>query len=199
MSRKMSGVLALGLALAGIGAEAEAQGIAVTPLVGVYIPGGSFGELRSGIQDTEYRRKATLGLGANIDLGSLRVSAAYATGATISQDSGIGEDDEIGDGDVLSIAADLVLRPLPRLVIFQPYLFGGAGLKHQNYSFNDPLSVSTFKDESDLTLHIGLGADVMIGRLGLIAEISDFISQNNNDDWKTHDAFGMVGLKLRLF
>jgi hypothetical protein len=199
MSFSKAGAVAIGLALAACVTQAAAQGIAVTPLVGAYIPGGSFGELRAGAQDTEYKRKATLGLGANIDFGSLRVSAAYASGATISQESGVGNDDDIGDGSVLSVAADLVLRPLPRLIVLQPYLFGGAGLKHQNFSFNDPINVSTFKDESDLTLHIGLGADISLGRLALVAEVSDFISQNNNDDWKTHDAFGMVGLKLRLF
>lgn len=171
----------------------------VTPLIGAYVPASSFGELRSGATTTEFKREATLGLGANIDFGMLRISGAYATGATISQDDGVTGEDEIGDGSVLAIAADLVFRPLPRLIILQPYIFGGAGLKNQSYSFDNGVSVSDFRDESDLTGHVGVGLDLSLGPLNLVAEVSDFISQNNDDDWKTHDAFAMVGLKFRLF
>lgn len=184
-------------ALVALPAAGQAQGIAITPSVGAYVPAGSFRELQNSV---EHKREATLGLGLNIDFGSLRASLAYATGASISED-GVSGNSEIGEGSVLAVAGDLVLRPIPRILILQPYLLGGAGLKQQKFNYNDSGIGGAFQDEddSDLTLHVGIGADIMIGRIGLIAEISDFISKNLDDKWKTHDAFALVGLKLQLF
>ncbi|MGQ0562233.1 MAG: hypothetical protein ACT443_10200, partial [Gemmatimonadota bacterium] len=54
------------------------------------------------------------------------------------------------------------------------------------------------ENESDFALHAGIGADIMLGPLGVSAEITDFISKDEDDDWGRHDAFGFVGLKLRL-
>jgi hypothetical protein len=189
--------IAIGLVSAAA-ANVSAQGISVTPLIGGYIPAGSLGELQSGAQNAELKREATLGLGANIEFGRLRLSGAYASGATLSEDGVTGES-SVGDGSVLSLAADLVFRPLPKLIIVQPYIFGGAGLKNENYSFDQGVDPGNFKDESDLTAHFGVGLDLSLGPLNLVAEVSDFLSQNVDDDWKNHDAFAMVGLKFRLF
>ena len=184
-------------ALAAIPALGQAQGIAITPAVGAYVPAGSFRELQT---TAEHKREATLGLGLNIDFGSLRGSLAYATGATINED-GVSGKSEIGEGSVLAVTGALVLRPIPRILILQPYILGGAGLKQQKFNYNDSGLGGAFDDEddSDLTLHVGIGADIMIGRIGLVAEISDFISKNLDDKWKTHDAFALVGLKLQIF
>ena len=38
----------------------------------------------------------------------------------------------------------------------------------------------------------------MLGPVGVVAEISDFISRDPDGDWNVHDAFAMVGLKLRF-
>ncbi|MGH7459426.1 MAG: hypothetical protein ACRERX_17155 [Pseudomonas sp.] len=191
-------IVTAALAALGLGSPAIsfAQGITVTPLVGAYVPGGSFHDLQD--QAGELKRGSTMGLGLNIGLGMLRGTVAYATGATISEDGVTGES-EIGDGSVLVGAADLVLRPLPRLVFFQPYALGGLGYKKESYSFDDQGFDELDDGDNDVVLHIGLGVDISLGRLSLVAEISDFIGRNNNDDWKVHDAFGMVGLKLNLF
>ena len=176
-------------------AASFAQGITVTPLVGAYVPGGSFHDLQA--QASELKRGSTMGLGLNIGLGMLRGSLAYATGAKISEDGVTGED-EIGDGSVLIGAADIVVRPLPRLILLQPYLLGGVGYKKESYQF-DGGNFDDIDDNNEVVAHLGLGVDISLGRLSLVAEISDFIGRNNNDDWKVHDAFGMVGLKLNLF
>jgi hypothetical protein len=177
-------------------AASFAQGITVTPLFGAYVPGGSFHELQA--QAGQLERGSTLGLGLNIGLGMFRGSIAYASGATISEDGVTGES-EIGDGDVLVGAADIVMRPLPRIIFFQPYALGGVGYKKESYSFDDQGFDELDDGENTFVVHLGLGMDISLGRLSLVAEITDFIGRDNNDDWKVHDAFGMVGLKLNLF
>ncbi|MEX2283116.1 MAG: hypothetical protein WEE89_11595 [Gemmatimonadota bacterium] len=184
-----------GLVLAAPNA-ATTQGITVSPMVGAYVPAGSFRELQA--QAGELERGSTLGLGLNVGLGMLRASLAYASGATISRD-GIDGEEEIGDGSVLVGAADLVIRPLPKLIVVQPYLLGGIGYKKEDYSFDDDPIETIPDDEKTVVLHAGVGLDISLGRLSLVGEVSDFIGRNNEDKWKVHDAFAMIGLKFRLF
>jgi hypothetical protein len=176
-----------------------AQGITISPMVGAYVPAGSFRELEQAAGPTvKLERSSTLGLGLNIGLGNtLRASIAYASGATISRD-GVSGEDEIGDGTVLVGTADLVMRPLPKLILVQPYLLGGIGYKKENYSFDDDAIEDIPDDDKSVVLHAGVGIDLSLGRLSLVGEVSDFIGRNNNDKWKVHDAFAMVGLKFRL-
>jgi hypothetical protein len=192
----MSGAVIAGV-LALTAAPAAAQ-IYITPAAGVFIPASDLEDLEGQAEATRLSRSGTLGLGINLELGWLRGSVAYATGATISEEGVTGEDD-IGDGSVLAVAADLIVRPLPRLLV-QPYLLGGVGLKRQDFSYNDD-GVGTNPLPSDLTdfaLHAGLGADVMLGRFGIMAEITDYITRNEDSTFGQHDAFAMVGLRVRL-
>lgn len=192
MNKRIMYVLT-GLAL--LPAATAAQGTSLTASFGGYVPAGSFQELQAAAE--ERKREATLGLGLNLDFGGLRASLAYATGAKITED-GVSGEDEIGEGSVLAATGSLVLRPIPRLIVIQPYLLAGAGVKNLNYKFDSGVSGSFPEDERDLTLHLGVGADIMFGRIGIAAEISDFLSQNDMEKWKVHDAFAFVGLKLRL-
>jgi hypothetical protein len=192
----MSGAVIAGV-LALTAAPAAAQ-IYITPAAGVFIPASDLEDLEGQAEATRLSRSGTLGLGINLELGWLRGSVAYATGATISEEGVTGEDD-IGDGSVLAVAADLIVRPLPRLLV-QPYLLGGVGLKRQDFSYDDD-GVGTNPLPSDLTdfaLHAGLGADVMLGRFGIMAEITDYITRNEDSTFGQHDAFAMVGLRVRL-
>jgi len=198
MFRRLAAVTVLGAGM--VPATLVAQGVAIAPTIGAYVPAGSFSELERSGSASELKRGATLGVGLNIDLGALRGTFAYASGAQIDEEGDINNREDIGDGSVLVGTAALVLRPIPRILILQPYLLIGGGFKQLNYSFNDDAIAEAFpKDERDLTGHIGIGADLSIGRLALLVEVNDFISQNAQDKWDTHDAFGMVGLRLRLF
>jgi hypothetical protein len=38
----------------------------------------------------------------------------------------------------------------------------------------------------------------MMGSVGVAGELTDFVSKGADDKWNVHDAFLMVGLKLRL-
>jgi hypothetical protein len=176
----------------------HAQGrIAVTPMVGAYIAGEDVQDLRTSGEQITIEKEATLGLGLAVEFGWLRGSVAYASGATINE---TGETEgEIGEGNVLAIAGDVVIRPLPRLIVVQPYLLGGLGLKRTDYNFDDEGVTDAFDDDSDLTLHLGVGADIMLGGIGIVAEVSDFISQRGDEEFGRHDAFAMLGIKLALF
>lgn len=196
MKRTMFGVVLAGLLV--LPAAPAAAQIYITPAAGVFIPASDLEDLEGQAEATRLSRSGTLGLGVNLELGWLRGSVAYATGATIS-DEGVTGEDEIGDGSVLAVAADLIVRPLPRLLV-QPYLLGGVGLKRQDFSYNDD-GVGTNplpSDKTDFALHAGLGADVMLGRIGIMAEVTDYITRNEDSTFGQHDAFAMVGLRVRL-
>jgi hypothetical protein len=185
-------VFAAGALLAFQAGTAHAQ-LSITPLVGGYIPGSSIKEVRAGASNVAVEREGTLALGLNIETGMLRVGAAYASGTTI-QDA---NQQDLGKGTVLTAAADIVLRPLPRIIV-QPYALGGVGLKNLSYDEDTGIAGAFPKDTRELALHAGLGADAMFGPIGIVAELTDFISRDANDKWKIHDAFLMAGIKIRL-
>src|SRR5688572_12422026 len=178
---------------------AQAQGISLTPSVGMYIPASDLYALRDGATQATIDKEGTFALGMNIDFGVLRGTVAYASGAQINQ-RGVTNQENIGDGKLLAVAGDLVLRPIPRLLIVQPYVIAGAGFRQENYSYNDSgISGAMPADQRDFALHAGLGADISLGRFAVVAEFSDFITKDEEDKWKQHDGFGFVGLKVRVF
>ncbi|HET9440367.1 MAG TPA: outer membrane beta-barrel protein [Longimicrobiales bacterium] len=181
-------------------AMVHAQGISVTPMAGVYIPASDLYEIRDDAEQIfTVDKEGAFALGLNVELGMLRGSIAYATGAQLNE-RGVTNQENIGEGKLLAVAGDLVLRPIPRLIIVQPYLIAGAGLRREDYSYEDDgLAAALPEDKSDFALHAGIGADVMLGRLGVVAEFTDFITQDEDDKWKQHDAFAFVGLKFRVF
>jgi hypothetical protein len=38
----------------------------------------------------------------------------------------------------------------------------------------------------------------MFGGIGIMAEVTDFLSKDQDDEWGQHDAFAFIGLKFRL-
>jgi hypothetical protein len=193
MNGKTLAFAAVAAALFAAPSAAAAQ-IHITPAAGAYIPASDLRGLQAEAEERRLNRESTLGLGLNIDAGWLRGSIAYATGASVSED-GVQGSENIGDGSVLAVAADLVLRPLPRVLV-QPYLLGGLGFKRLDYSYSeDGVTGALPADQREVALHVGVGADVMFGRIGVMAEITDYISRNESGQ---HDAFAFVGLRYRL-
>jgi hypothetical protein len=196
--RRIGFMLATAAAV-GLGSAEKARAqIYITPAAGAFIPASDLRDLKDQAEQTRLERSGTLGLGLNVELGWLRGSLAYATGATISE-RGVSGTDEVGDGSVLAVAADVLVRPLPRLLV-QPYLLGGVGLKRQDFSFTDdglgenPLP----SDRTDLALHVGIGADLMLGGVGIMAEVTDYVTRTEEKTFGQHDAFAFVGLRIRL-
>jgi hypothetical protein len=176
--------------------DAAAQGgLTITPTAGAFIFGSDLRDVRDQAETLRAEREGKFGLGLNVESGWLRGSLAYATGAKLSEK---GVEGEIGDGSVLAVAADVVWRPLPR-VLLQPYVLGGAGVKRQDYSYNAEGFTDIFPSEkTDFTLHFGGGADLDLGGVGIVAEVTDFYGRNSDDSFSQHDVFLMLGLKFRL-
>ncbi len=181
-------------------AISHAQGISVTPSVGIYIPASDLYQLRDNTEQIfSVEKEGTFAMGLNVELGSLRGTIAYASGAQLNE-GGVQNNNAIGEGKLLTVAGDFVLRPIPRIIIVQPYLLLGAGLRREDYSYDDDgVGNALPSDKSDFALHAGIGADIMLGRIGVVAEFTDFITKDETDEWDQHDAFAFVGLKLRLF
>lgn len=191
-------LIAAFLTLAGA-SGASAQGVHLTVNGGAYRQASDFVTLKSGAEEIDLDAGTTFSLGANLELGPLRATAAYVSGATLTR-HGVSGKDKIGEGTLLAAAADIVLRPIPRLLGLQPYLLGGVGLKRNSYNFEDqglPVDFKDYKSKSDFSLHWGVGADFMFGRIGVMAEVNDFVTYTDKK-FGTHDAFGVIGLRLRL-
>ncbi|HVX40426.1 MAG TPA: hypothetical protein VHB25_12715, partial [Gemmatimonadaceae bacterium] len=110
--------------------------VALTPMVGGYIPASDVNQVTGSAQNIAKTRDGTLALGLNLDLASmLRVSGLYASGTTLKNAS----KQDIGKGNVAAVAGDLVIRPLPRILV-QPYLVAGAGEKFYKYDQNTTLA-----------------------------------------------------------
>jgi hypothetical protein len=189
MHRRM--LLALAALVGFTPVVARAQVINVTPLIGGYVPAGDWVELKTGAENVANRREGTRSLGLNLEFGSFRGSLAYASGMNIKNASR----QDIGTGGVLGYAADLVVRPVMRMLV-QPYIVGGVGQKL--YKFDQAsIEPPDFKSRQ-FAFHGGIGADVMLGSIGIVAEVTDFVSKGDRQNWNVHDAFAMVGLRLRV-
>jgi hypothetical protein len=185
--RVLSAFVALGAAVV---PALDAQ-VSLTPMVGGFVPASNLNQVGTSAQTVAKTRDGTLSLGLNLDLGPLRGSVAYASGTTIKD----ANRQDIGKGNVLATAADLVIRPIPRILV-QPYLLAGAGEKF--YKYDQSASLITGGDTHSFAWHGGVGADLMFGPIGVAAELTDFLSKGADDKWDVHDAFLMVGLKLAL-
>lgn len=183
----------------GAAPAALAQNVNLTINGGAYRQAGDFMTLKDNAKQVDLTAKTTFALGANLELGAIRLTAAYVTGSSIGL-HGIEGTDKIGEGTLLAGAADVVVRPLPRILV-QPYILGGVGFKRNGYSFTGDDMASEFpelKPTTDLALHWGVGADLMLGGVGVMAEVNDFVTFTDKK-FGRHDAFGVIGLRLRLF
>ena len=185
-------VLSSAAALVAIVALPMRAQIAITPMVGGYIPASDVNQVTGTAQGIAKTRDGTLSLGANVDLGMLRGTLMYAYGTTIKNAS----KEDIGKGSVLAAGADLVIRPLPRIFV-QPYVIAGAAEKFYKYSDTPSFFVDNGSDR-DFAFHGGVGADLMLGSIGVAAELTDFLSKGADKKWNVHDAFLMIGMKFRL-
>src|SRR5690606_37916062 len=114
MRIRHASLFAIPLLAIAMAAPAQAQNrLSVTPLIGGYIPGNDIHDLRDGAEEVTVDKEAALGLGLNVEFGWLRGSLAYASGATVNVANVTDPtlEGEIGEGNVLAVAADVVFRP----------------------------------------------------------------------------------------
>jgi len=185
-------LMALTLVAAPAAAQIPGVNVVVAPRIGVYSPLGNLIETST----SEFKIKSGLGLGLSIELDlplspiNVRANFDAALGRDVEED-GV----KVGDVDIVNLTGDLVFRPLPR-VVAQPYLLAGAGIKRYSSGFGGGDDNSS----SDFTGHVGAGIDAKLGPLGLMVEVSDYISsfKSTGDSKLQNDVFVMAGLRIGL-
>lgn len=192
----------VGVAVAGLGIAppAEAQ-MAVTAKAGGYLPVSDAYTIPSAVEDFAVTRDAEMAVGGAIEWdwalpGALRAGGEYVTGTRVSLE-GVSAD-AVVDGSLLMLSADLVLRPLPRMVV-QPYVMGGIGYKRESFRLEDGAGAALPESYGDYLVHAGLGADMQLGGIAVFAEVSDYFDRQQLDDRDAafrHDVFASVGVRL---
>jgi hypothetical protein len=182
-------LLALGILT--LPATASAQ-FGFIPRAGIYIPAGEFAEIDDAIEGTfEVDKEAAFALGATFEISRLYVSVDYVTGSQLSSD-GLDDGDDLGNGSLVALAGGFVFRPA--IPFFQPHVRLGAGVKRQNYSFDDEGFDIDFPDnDTDFALHGAVGLSLMLGGLGLSAELADYVTA---DGFEPNDLILSLGLRL---
>jgi hypothetical protein len=178
------------------------------PQVGLYSQFSEFPKASAGVD--EVKKSSSLAFGAALELGtpdkvSFRVNVLHATDSEIPVgDIGCAGDD-CARSTVSSATATLALRPIPKIILVQPYGLAGGGVKRYDFTKedlqNEGLS-SVLSDQNQLTGHLGLGVELSLGLVSLTGEISDLLSkfddgQNTSEsDELQHDMFFTVGLVI---
>jgi len=177
-------VLSITLAFA---SPAEGQ-VRFVPAVGAYAPLSDLGEVRDqgGVTFVEAgKRVSTLALGAGVEIGpirglaNLRAEAAYATASNVPLRS-MGCP-ECGLRSTLLVgSASLVLRPFMDLMVAQPYLVLGGGVKRYDFDLRemtDPGGGDYFRDQTRPSLQVGGGVQFHLGALRPRLEVSAHFSR----------------------
>lgn len=187
---------------------AHAQTVSVIGKAGGYLPVNEAIDIPGQVQGMVVDRKADLALGAAVEISPMfwpvdvRAGAEYLTGTEISVEGTSGEPFP-AEGTLLMLSADVVLRPFPRLVFLQPYLLGGLGYKRESFDAIGGASSALPGDYDDRVFHIGVGADLELGGVAVVAEVSDYFAGGGAPGQglfdMRHDVFASVGLKVGLF
>lgn len=206
--RSTSSVLAFTLiAVAATGARA--QTVSIMAKAGGYLPVNEVYEIPGAIEQVTIDRQADLVFGGAVELSpmfwpvDLRFGGDYLTGVEITVQGTSGETFP-AEGTLLMLSGDAVLRPFPRLIFAQPYLLVGIGYKRESFAAVDGSSSALPEDYDDYLFHAGLGADVELGGVALVAEVSDYFVGPGTvpgQGWfdSRHDLLASVGLEVGLF
>lgn len=201
-----SALLAIVLVLTAVPVAAQAPGVDVrlNPRIGLYTPLTDLTSAGTTADALKLDNSLAIGLGLEFDFVALpvgiRANLDYATSSSVDlEDGSLGDSN---DATLLALVGDLIFRPLPRVVVLQPYLFGGAGLKQYDFSSFTVQGIESFESESDFTLHLGGGLDFGLGPLALNAEVGDYVSwfqpEGMDDSEMQHDLFITVGFAIGL-
>lgn len=194
-------------------AVAPATGqVQLVPKVGFYTPAADLEAAAAATGEIAEDRGGSLAVGLAVELGarlsplSFRAGFDYVTGSefTYEDDASV---ESTGEQTMLALAADVVLRPIPRLLIVQPYLLAGAGVKRYDFSFREDATADAEAafpdDETDFTVHAGVGLDLGLGPIAVLVEASDYVSwyeaPGADGSDMQHDIFVMAGVRVGLF
>lgn len=196
------------VALVGLAVPAGAQ-LSLVPKVGFYAPAADLQAARDAAGEVVDDRGGSLALGLAAEMGVFRVGFDYVTASefTWADTAGV-EQEATGEQTMLALTGDVILRPIPKLLILQPYLLAGAGVKRYGFSFSDAADETEIEEAfpesaTDFTVHAGVGVDVGIGPIALVAELSDYVSwyeaEGGDGSEMQNDLFIMAGVRVGLF
>ena len=206
LSTSVAGLMLLGSVLAP-SSPASAQ-IRLIPQVGLYVPQNDLGRVDGGSEAVDVAKKeSTLGYGASLELGAsgmlgLRIGGVYGSQSDVAV-SGVGCSGCAARSTVIALTGALVLRPLPSLPLLQPYLLGGAGVRRYDFDLEGAQlqDLEDVLNQNKLTWHLGVGSEIDLGLVRLIAEVSDYFGEFDlgtdggaQAGEKQHDFFVTVGL-----
>ena len=197
-----------GAALAAVAVPAQAQ-ISVVPKIGFYSPAADLEAAREAAGEIVDERGGSLALGLAAELGMFRVGFDYVTASEFTWADTTGADVEAsGEQTMLALTGDVILRPIPRILILEPYLLAGAGVKRYDFSFEDASGDTEIEEAfpesaTDFTVHAGLGVDVDVGPIALVVELSDYVSwyeaEGADGSEMQNDLFIMAGVRVGIF
>src|SRR5688572_22420689 len=135
MIRLIGGAVAVFLAAA---APAAAQ-LRLIPQVGLYTPFAELPSPRAGA-DT-LKKQGSLAYGVALELGtpdkvSFRLNVLHATDSEVPYTE-VGCDEDCARSTVSTATATLALRPFPNIIIVQPYLLLGGGVKRYDFTLEN--------------------------------------------------------------
>jgi hypothetical protein len=190
-----------------LSAQPAAAQLRLIPQVGLYSPFADLPSPGEGAEDL--KKEGSLTYGAAIELGtpdavSFRINVLHATDSQVPY-TDVGCDEDCARSTVSAATATLALRPLPNIIVAQPYLLLGGGVKRFDFTRQDLQNEGVeaiLNDQNQLTGHLGVGVELNLGLLRLVGEVSNLVSQFDVEDdlFETddlqHDVFFTIGLVL---
>lgn len=170
-----------GLALAAL-VPSDAHAQRLIPQVGLYVPVSSLGEVDGvdGAIDLG-KKESTRAYGLGLEWGagnilSLRGNVGYATSSDVAI-RGVGCATCTSRSTMLTLTGGVVARPF-RLLLLEPYVVAGMGLKRYDFSGSDfdqgfDLVVD---DRNERTWLLGVGGELNLGFVSGIVEVADYFS-----------------------
>lgn len=200
VSLVLTGLFAFGAT--GVAAQVPGISLDIVPKIGAEMPLSDLPTTPSAEAVKSLSGAFAWGVAAELGLPglpfNLRANVDATTKKSISPATGVTTGSV--DQTMMTIFGDLVFRPLPKLILVQPYVMAGLGVKRYNYSLSDPVDLfqRSFTDRNDLAYHLGVGVDIG----PLVVEANDYMNKYAFDGGGSkfqHDVFIMAGLRLGLF
>lgn len=180
-------------------ATAQVPGIdlIITPKLGGHFAAGNLTESATGVAT---KIAPGLAMGASVELDLAPLPVGLRANVDLASDGDLELDGSAtgSKADQVNIVGDLIIRPLSRLLMVQPYLVIGGGVKRTTLS-NDQIGFA--ETQSNPTAHLGAGVVLNLGGLKLSAEISDYLSSYEGPGERKqgqHDIFTMIGVRIGL-
>jgi hypothetical protein len=162
--------------------------VTLAPRFGMFLPDKGMGESEVAGATLTMTRSPTAGLDVELRTPvrwlALRAIAETSVGSrlserAVSEDAGCAgacqrtTEEAIGESSVVTLVGDALVRPWTD-GRFQPFLFGGAGVKRYDVTHGSRMLAGG--QESALTFHFGGGLDVPFGPIVLSFEAADYLS-----------------------